>query len=145
MLRAISQSSGNESVYGGIVDDEYGTQIARHKGGYDISPSGWDVNEFGELRTPNSASAFYADEAEESLLGHGPAPSAVPDNEQNEESDDSDIDLHTPLPHILLREGVLSPHSKLLSASRSSLFSDVAFGGARESIVSTATDGECAA
>ncbi|KIK40303.1 hypothetical protein CY34DRAFT_274749 [Suillus luteus UH-Slu-Lm8-n1] len=29
---------------------------------------------------------------------------------------DSSIDLHTPLPHLMLRHGLLSPHSKLLPA-----------------------------
>ncbi|PPQ80525.1 hypothetical protein CVT24_002654, partial [Panaeolus cyanescens] len=44
-------------------------------------------------------------------------------NDASEEGGDSDssLDLHTPLPHLMLRHGLLSPHSKLLpqSASRS--------------------------
>jgi hypothetical protein len=127
----------NDMAYGGMDfgGDEYGTQIARHKGGYDLSPE-WDVDEFGALRTPGSAANFY-DEQARTMLDRGPKP------EQVEESDDSDLDLHTPLPHILLREGVLSPHSKVLASYRgSSALSDSACSGMRSSVLSTATDGE---
>ncbi|KLO16046.1 hypothetical protein SCHPADRAFT_888084 [Schizopora paradoxa] len=43
------------------------------------------------------------------------------DSEEEDEEIDSDIDIHTPLPHILLREGVLSPHSRVLASSMSAL------------------------
>ena len=74
---------------------------------------------------------------DESLLAHG-VPTII---EFEGKDDDDDLDLHTPLPHILLREGMLSPRSKVLTASRSSPFSDIAIGGVRDSVVSTATDG----
>ncbi|KAH9895641.1 hypothetical protein C8Q73DRAFT_643893 [Cubamyces lactineus] len=31
---------------------------------------------------------------------------------------DSSLDLHTPLPHLMVRDGLLSPHSKLVQSSR---------------------------
>ncbi|KAG1855631.1 hypothetical protein DFJ58DRAFT_745442 [Suillus subalutaceus] len=37
--------------------------------------------------------------------------------DQDAPDSDSSIDLHTPLPHLMLRHGLLSPHSKLLPSS----------------------------
>ncbi|KAH9064549.1 hypothetical protein EDB87DRAFT_1680452 [Lactarius vividus] len=39
---------------------------------------------------------------------------SVADEEDAAGESDSSIDLHTPLPHLMLRDGMLSPHSKLL-------------------------------
>ncbi|RXW12840.1 hypothetical protein EST38_g13014 [Candolleomyces aberdarensis] len=35
------------------------------------------------------------------------------------DSDDSSLDLHTPLPHLMVRDGLLSPNSKLLPGAQS--------------------------
>ncbi|KAG2159221.1 uncharacterized protein EDB93DRAFT_273121 [Suillus bovinus] len=46
--------------------------------------------------------------------------SDLPSHELDQEDaadSDSSIDLHTPLPHLMLRHGLLSPHSKLLPPS----------------------------
>ncbi|EJD01979.1 uncharacterized protein FOMMEDRAFT_20762 [Fomitiporia mediterranea MF3/22] len=145
------RSGGSEysEAYGGIEEDgdatvDYGVAIARHRGAYDLSPSLLQVDErlenemdeFGVLRNGTDATDFYAEEAE-AMLGteYNGSPDAA------EEESDSDIDLHTPLPHILLREGVLSPHSKLLtSTSMSSLSARSSFvDSGRDSVASYAT------
>ncbi|KAF8963482.1 hypothetical protein BDZ97DRAFT_998929 [Flammula alnicola] len=42
------------------------------------------------------------------------------DKEEEEEGDsDSSLDLHTPLPHLMVRHGLLSPNSKLLPGAQS--------------------------
>jgi large subunit ribosomal protein LP1 len=71
----------------------------------------------------------YADNADEgdefcdSLLedygvvigsGDGHFASVVPDEDDVSGDSDSSLDLHTPLPSLMLRDGLLSPHSKLL-------------------------------
>ncbi|KAH8094586.1 hypothetical protein DFH11DRAFT_1753165 [Phellopilus nigrolimitatus] len=113
---------------------------ARHRGGYNLAPALLDaeaVDELGVLRDGGGGGGggdgrFFGEDADGS------------------EDSDSDIDLHTPLPHILLRAGVLSPHSKVLasaalmaslasSASRGSLASMGLGGGGRESIASNVT------
>ncbi|KAG0700799.1 hypothetical protein DFH29DRAFT_1000821 [Suillus ampliporus] len=38
-------------------------------------------------------------------------------DDEDARDSDSSIDLHTPLPHLMLRHGLLSPHSKLLPTS----------------------------
>ncbi|KIK61639.1 hypothetical protein GYMLUDRAFT_42656 [Collybiopsis luxurians FD-317 M1] len=45
------------------------------------------------------------------------------DGESDSEASDSSLDLHTPLPNLMLRHGLLSPNSKLLSSSIDSLAS----------------------
>lgn len=41
-------------------------------------------------------------------------PDVLDEEDPAAESDSSSIDLHTPLPNLMLRDGMLSPHSKLL-------------------------------
>ncbi|KAG2131015.1 hypothetical protein DEU56DRAFT_954064 [Suillus clintonianus] len=50
---------------------------------------------------------------------HLPQPRQLEVEVEDEDARDSDssIDLHTPLPHLMLRHGLLSPHSKLLPTS----------------------------
>ena len=142
------RSAGSEfaDVYGGIEEEEdpeasvdYGVAIARHRGGYDLSPRLSSVDEFGAVRNGRDPSDFYSEEAD-SLLGCAAENGSPEDDEES----DSDIDLHTPLPHILLREGVLSPHSKVLtSASSGSLSTRNSFmGTGKDSVASYATNGE---
>ncbi|KAG2339129.1 hypothetical protein BDR05DRAFT_968405 [Suillus weaverae] len=51
--------------------------------------------------------------------GSKPNPREVEVEVQNQDAHDSDssIDLHTPLPHLMVRHGLLSPNSKLLPSS----------------------------
>ena len=116
----------------------YRTQIARRRGGYDFEPEPesesepeWD--EFGAMRV--GGEDLYE---EESLLAHG-VPAIIEGECWNveEENDDSDLDLHRSC------SGVLSPRSKELTASGSSLFSHIALGGGRDGVVSITTDGMC--
>ncbi|KAF7970860.1 hypothetical protein HWV62_22758 [Athelia sp. TMB] len=46
--------------------------------------------------------------------GGGAVEEAWGELESDGEGSDSSLDLHTPLPHLMLRHGLLSPHSKLL-------------------------------
>jgi len=52
---------------------------------------------------------------EDRFVGVDPELEAQLDGEGSDS--DSSIDLHTPLPHLMLRHGLLSPHSKLLPES----------------------------
>ncbi|KAL5498050.1 hypothetical protein ACEPAH_2981 [Sanghuangporus vaninii] len=142
---SMRRSAGSEflDAYGGIDEEDaeasadYGIAIARHRGGYDLSPRlDSNIDEFGAIRNGHNPTDFYSEEAD-SLLG-GVAENGSPDDEES----DSDIDLHTPLPHILLREGVLSPHSKVLaSLSSGSLSSRNSIAGTgRDSVASYATN-----
>ncbi|OCB88712.1 hypothetical protein A7U60_g4187 [Sanghuangporus baumii] len=141
---SMRRSAGSEFInaYGGIDEDaeanvDYGIAIARHRGGYDLSPRlDSNIDEFGAIRNGHNPADFFSEEAD-SLLG-GVAENGSPDDEES----DSDIDLHTPLPHILLREGVLSPHSKVLaSLSSGSLSSRNSIAGTgRDSVASYATN-----
>ncbi|TFY63927.1 hypothetical protein EVG20_g6126 [Dentipellis fragilis] len=76
--------------------------------------------------------------------GHGleEIGSALEDEQNDGEYDsDSSIDLHTPLPNLMLRDGMLSPHSKILpqnSRTPSPLLS-TADGGRPGSILSVAS------
>ncbi|KAI5122029.1 hypothetical protein M0805_008020 [Coniferiporia weirii] len=138
-----------EGAYGGIMLEvdpdataDYGVAIARHRGGYDLSPR------FGAGEVANRDEMLM-----DELGGVGRDDYSAKEtmhalDEQEVSESDSDIDLHTPLPHILLREGVLSPHSKVLAsvASCSSLSSRGSLGSmkglsGRESVVSNMTNG----
>ncbi|KAI0037002.1 hypothetical protein K488DRAFT_67168 [Vararia minispora EC-137] len=59
----------------------------------------------------------YADDWNEASFvdDYGEAPSS---DEGEAKSGDSDLDLHTPLPNLMLKHGMLSPSSKLLGQSR---------------------------
>ncbi|KAH9990225.1 hypothetical protein BJV74DRAFT_444856 [Russula compacta] len=48
------------------------------------------------------------------VIGDGDGFSNVPDQDDAADESDSSLDLHTPLPSLMLRDGLLSPHSKLL-------------------------------
>ncbi|KAG1903518.1 uncharacterized protein F5891DRAFT_1185135 [Suillus fuscotomentosus] len=48
---------------------------------------------------------------------HLPNPHDFEPDQEDPHDSDSSIDLHTPLPHLMLRHGLLSPHSKLLPSS----------------------------
>jgi len=49
------------------------------------------------------------------VIGRADGPFAnVPDEDDISGDSDSSLDLHTPLPSLMLRDGLLSPHSKLL-------------------------------
>ncbi|KAL5478236.1 hypothetical protein ACEPAI_2420 [Sanghuangporus weigelae] len=142
---SMRRSAGSEFIdaYGGIDEEDaeasvdYGIAIARHRGGYDLSPRlDSNIDEFGAIRNGHNPADFYSEEAD-SLLG-GAAENGSPDDEES----DSDIDLHTPLPHILLREGVLSPHSKVLASLASGSLSsrNSIVGTGRDSVASYATN-----
>ncbi|KAH9974363.1 hypothetical protein BGW80DRAFT_177719 [Lactifluus volemus] len=48
------------------------------------------------------------------VINRGDGEFAVPDEEDTAGDSDSSLDLHTPLPSLMLRDGMLSPYSKLL-------------------------------
>ncbi|KAI0252781.1 hypothetical protein BJV78DRAFT_268849 [Lactifluus subvellereus] len=60
----------------------------------------------------------------------------VPDEEDTAGDSDSSLDLHTPLPSLMLREGMLSPHSKLLPQNIHADAPVVATDGSRHGSVS---------
>ncbi|PPQ90507.1 hypothetical protein CVT25_014189 [Psilocybe cyanescens] len=59
----------------------------------------------------------------------------------DEGDSDSSLDLHTPLPHLMVRHGLLSPNSKLLPGAASRATTPMAVDGRPGSIMSVASNG----
>ncbi|OBZ72960.1 hypothetical protein A0H81_07223 [Grifola frondosa] len=87
-----------------------GARTLRSRAGSTIGPSSWKVGKTQQVQGDVSPVSDYG-----TLLPVEPAGGAESSGGEGEGSEtDSSIDLHTPLPHLMFRDGLLSPRSKLL-------------------------------
>ncbi|GLB40117.1 hypothetical protein LshimejAT787_0706270 [Lyophyllum shimeji] len=117
-----------DSPYGIYGDEELEGQPAEQEDDDDDDTRSWiDHDEYGKPLVPpkkrrwEEGKRLAMERLERQLEGEG---------SESEEGSDSSLDLHTPLPHLMVRQGMLSPRSKLIAAP---------LIGARDSVASLAS------